>query len=273
MTRALRSLTIASLATFAATAWVTPTSVAAAPISAYELIADIGADLDSRNLQRTRGSDAVPQIVENTDATIVSDNLIDGDFGIFNDNDVTYSHNFLSWLTPPAGTYLTAVLTIEAYGVNGNNDAVLVDNFDIGDLTNGNQFATSAFTGGQLLASVQDGILNVTINKSNNDEISIASSRLDVRVRAAGGSRADLARSAWPRPSRLWVHRSPKRSSVASANSGNRRICGRGLLVPPVSFGPTEEPHGRQTDARPPQVCTSLTRGAGYRILQSGFTD
>jgi hypothetical protein len=157
-------------------------AASAAIISAYELIEDVsGGNTDTiQDLRRTR-EDQNPLVIENTDATIILDNLVDADFGKFNDGDVIYSH-LMTWLVPPAGSYLFASLTISAYDVNGQNDVVLSDNVNLGDLLMGNNAVTTTIFGNaSILLSLADGVLNVAIDKSNNDNINVLSSRLDVR--------------------------------------------------------------------------------------------
>src|SRR5690606_1094035 len=99
--------------------------------TATEVIEDaLGYDFFDRNLRRTR-TDSTGTVVENSDSTIVSENNVDGDFGYYNLSNVSYSHN-LNWITPEAGTFLHASLTIYAYGVDGDNDQVYVDQINIG---------------------------------------------------------------------------------------------------------------------------------------------
>ena len=157
-------------------------AASAAIISAYELIEDVtGSNTDtSQDLRRTR-EDQNPLVILNTDATIVLDNVVDADFGKFNDGDVSYSH-LMTWLAPAAGAYLFASLTISAYDVNGNNDVVLSDNVNLGTLLmNNGAVTTTIFGDASILISLVDGVLNVAIDKSNNDNINVLSSRLDVR--------------------------------------------------------------------------------------------
>jgi hypothetical protein len=156
---------------------------ASASTLAYELIADIsGSNTDTiQNLQRTRQIGANPAVVENSDATIISENNVDSDFGKNNGNDVTYKH-LLTWLAPPAASFVSATLTITAYDVNGNNDVVFGDSFNLGNLVMGNNVVTiTSITGATLLAQVIDGNLNVTIDKQGESNgLNVLSSRLDV---------------------------------------------------------------------------------------------
>ena len=188
-----RRFAIGSLALLAALGWVSPTSVAAAPVSAFELLEDISPfDIAGRDLQRTRWSSVLGFSVEGSDSAIETQNLIDADFGIVNTSDVTYRHDVGSWLNPSAGLYSVAVLTIKAFAVIGGNDTVLVDSVDVGSLENGTLgslgFSTTVFGGAWLLTALQgDGLLNIRIDKNEGallgglNALSVYSSELAVR--------------------------------------------------------------------------------------------
>ena len=188
-----RRFTICSLALLATLGWVSPTSVAAAPVSAFELIEDISPlDIAGRDLQRTRWSSVLGFSVEGNDSAIETQNLIDTDFGIVNTSDVTYRHDVGSWLNPSVGFYSVAVLTIKAFAVIGGNDTLFVDSVDVGSLENGTLgslgFSTTVFGGAWLLTALQgDGLLNIRIDKNEGallgglNALSVYSSELAVR--------------------------------------------------------------------------------------------
>ena len=155
--------------------------------TASETIADpLPFDIGNRDLQRTR-TDVNGTVVENSDATIVSENQVDNDFGVVNNGTVTYRHD-LTWLTPPAGNFVNAVLTILAFGPLGTDDVVFAESINLGTLTNG-LFTTSIFgssDSGLLNALFADGYLNISIDKNvgsflNLNQVSVYSSKLEVQ--------------------------------------------------------------------------------------------
>ena len=150
--------------------------------------ADIGYTDGSRDLTRTRQTGAGPAVSETNDATIVAQNFVDGDFGFDNDADVSYTH-LLTWILPPQTTYLDADLEIWAYGNQGTNDLVQVSEginiFPLFGLNGGTAQSSVTYTpfdfsDAQITAYLGDGVLNIVINKSNNDDINIFASRLTV---------------------------------------------------------------------------------------------
>lgn len=182
-----------SMFLLAACALVFATDALAVSYSASELIEDqLQFDAFSRNLSRTR-TDSTGTVVESSDATIVSENNVDSDFGIYNNDDVTFRH-LLTWIAPPAGSYLTGSLTILAFGPDLGDDQVITETVNLGTLVaDGNVilegFTTtifSAFAPATLNILLADGILNVTINKNapggltNLDHLSVYSSKLEV---------------------------------------------------------------------------------------------
>ena len=180
-----------ALAALIGVALLQPQPVSASTL-AYELISDIEADnttIFSRDLQRTRSvtSPALLQ-VENNDATIVAQNSVSANFGLNNNQDVSYSH-VLSWLAPPVASWINAILTIRAFDAEGTNDIVFADSVNLGSLIAGAGTVTSTVFGGAgLLAQIVDGNLNVVIDKDNTGasefHLNVLSSRLDVEYNA-----------------------------------------------------------------------------------------
>ena len=160
-------------------------SHASAATIAFERLQDLlcldvspftGCNDTNRDLQRIRQDGANPAVTENTDATIVAENVVGAPFGIFNDVDFSYTHN-LSWLT--ATSFTNASLAIWAYDTNGNNDNVLVGLVTLGNLGNGNNVVTNV-SFGSIQALIVGNLLTVSINKSNNDSINVFRSVLTV---------------------------------------------------------------------------------------------
>jgi hypothetical protein len=200
---------VALAAVIAVGAFVAPPKAHAVTYSAYEYIYDITPpnDLFDRDLQRERLSASYSQL-ETSDSTIAAENNVSPSFGLwvgdlFGIGDVTYTHN-MNWIVPPASTWLSAVLTITAYGVDGNNDHAIVDSVNIGNLANEPggflglcsanpldcAFTTSVFNsvGDPVLVTglIADGMLNVTIDKNGlGDGLSVVGSRLDVTYDSA----------------------------------------------------------------------------------------
>jgi len=167
----------------------------AVTFSATEVIQDLPPyDFGVRNLQRTLSDSNGFSLVVDDDASIISSNNVDDDFGIVNSSDVTYRHN-LSWLNPAAGTFLEAVLQIDAYGVDGGNDVVFAESINLGTLTNDGtlleNFSTSIFSSSNsvtLNGIFADGFLNIVIDKNLGanllgrlDHLSVYKSTLTVR--------------------------------------------------------------------------------------------
>ena len=148
-----------------------------------------------RNLYRIRDNDnsVAGFTLLDTDATIIAENSVDLDFGIYNatftgpnpeNHDVSYTH-LTTWL-PSGSNILNASLLITAYGVQGANDVVIADTVELGDLTNpvgGTEvIATSDYT--ITVSYLDDGALAVTVEKANNDEINVFKSRLTLEYEA-----------------------------------------------------------------------------------------
>jgi len=174
---------------------LTPAPTTATSFSAYELIADLPPfDGGVANLRRTR-SDSSGVSIEDTDATIIAQNLMSGNFGIVTTGDVAYSHR-MDWLLPPASQFLSATLTILGWGNLGGNEIVFADTINIGALNNGTfgslLFSSTTFTSAGdpvLITGLNDnGILNIIVDKNSGcgflgclNALSIYSSQLDVR--------------------------------------------------------------------------------------------
>ncbi len=169
-------------------------SASAASISAYELIYDtLPYDVVVRDLERARYSPGTGTVNESNDPTIVGDNGPLTNFGLVNNGDVTYTHD-LTWLMPPAATFISATLTIQAWGVVGGNDLVyLSDTVQLlGPLVNGtlqNLFSTTIFGDAGILTALNatDGVLHLFIDKNAGTRLgnglnvlSVFSSQLDV---------------------------------------------------------------------------------------------
>ena len=182
------------VAALAGLAMLIPGAAHAAPITAVELIQDPAPfDAFSRDLTRTLSESTGYSFVETNDAAIIASNNIDSDFGISNTEDVSYRHN-LTWLTPPASGFLSATLTIQAWGNVGGNDVVFADTLNLGSLNDGTigslYFSSSTFSNSNpvvLNALFADGYLNIFIDKNSNAGIlgqlnafSVYSSRLEV---------------------------------------------------------------------------------------------
>ena len=184
---------------------IAPSWSQAAPFSANESINDIGFNLSSRDLQRTR-TDSAGTTVLGTDATIISQNNISAGFGLNGTGPDTYQHN-LTWTFPAAATILTASLNIDAFGVNGEgflgltkNDSVYADGNLLGNLNIGTIF-TLGFSSTTFAINplwLADSLLNITINHSSGDNFSVYGSNLAITYNSAG-----IAGGAVPEPSSI----------------------------------------------------------------------
>lgn len=171
---------------------------AAATITAFEEIGDSTCTATAtslctdqvRDLYRVRQIDAGPGVIENTDANITAavlfgGNAVDANFGMFNVlgnnvvGDVTYTH-VMQWLDSWPVAFATAELRIYTYGASGNNDGILVDSVSLGNLNTNDGIQETPFSNGIVLTQVMDGLLSVTLNKSNNNEINLFKSILTV---------------------------------------------------------------------------------------------
>lgn len=163
----------------AAVAYV-PSAAMAAPVTATEVLEDaLAFELFDRNLDRTLSNSLGFFQNISSDAAIVTSNNVDSDFGIWNNDDVSYRHN-LTWLDPAALNFTDATLTIYAYGVDNGNDVVLAETVNLGSLVDdgggllGEGFTTSIFSSSNdaiLNLLFADGFLNITINKNANSII------------------------------------------------------------------------------------------------------
>lgn len=169
----------------------TTDNAGAAPVVVSELLEDgLPFDFFNRDLTRTLTDTAGVTVIP-SDAAITASNTVDSDFGIYNNDDVTYRHN-LSWLNPAPETFVNATLTILGYGVDGSNDRVIADSINLGNLVSDSSllegFTTTVFTNAvpaQLSALFADGFLNITISKNFGqflalDLLSVYSSKLEV---------------------------------------------------------------------------------------------
>jgi hypothetical protein len=185
-----------ALGLIALLAFSSPSS--AATITAFEEIGDstCAATATSlctdqvRNLYRVRQVGAGPGVTENTDANITAavgsgGNAVDANFGLFNVlgnnvvNDVTYTH-VMTWLSGWPLALATANLQIYTFDASGNNDGVLVDSISLGNLVTNSGIQVTTFSNGTVLTQLVDGLLSVTLNKSNNNEINLFKSILTV---------------------------------------------------------------------------------------------
>jgi hypothetical protein len=166
----------------------------AAPITATEVLEDTPPFDIGRDLVRTLSDSTGFSSVENNDATIVASNLVNSNFGIYNNGDVSYAHN-LTWLNPPAASFVSAVLQIEAFGPDLGDDVVSVETINLGSLVSDGNIIFDGFTttifgsSNPVLLNVllADGMLNVSINKNVNggltdlDVLSVYKSTLTVQ--------------------------------------------------------------------------------------------
>ena len=164
----------------------------AATITAYELIQDKDAGDDDVDLERVRFDGVnMPAVTVGSDSTIKlpAQNNVDGDFGRFDSDTVTYTHR-LDWLTH--GTLTGALLEITARSV----DTLIADTVSI--VLSGNNFSfLGNLTSGNGLSSfpvavsyLTGDLLRIEIDKSNGsgsgrnridpDKIEIVSSKLSV---------------------------------------------------------------------------------------------
>ena len=166
------------LASISALSLMIAAPASAVSITATETIEDGEPfELLNRDLVRTLSVDGVVQSVINDDGAIVTSNNVDGDFGVWNFDDVGYSHN-LTWLNPAAANFISATLEIFAYGADGNNDEVFTETLDLGHLNSDGSllegFTTTIFSSSnpaQLSLLLADGFLNVVVDKNRNANI------------------------------------------------------------------------------------------------------
>jgi hypothetical protein len=161
-----------------------PSPAQATPLTATEWIFDsLPLDLFGRTLGRVRVSHETGTQVETSDATVAAENSVSASFGVLDRQDVTYVHD-MTWILPPASTWLSAKLTILAGPVGGSNDDVIVDTVDLGPLTNGLITASvfdSSLEQSLLTGLLTDSQLAITIDKTGRlNPIDVLGSRLDV---------------------------------------------------------------------------------------------
>ncbi len=172
---------------------MTAAPASAVTISATERIYDTPPfDLFSRDLTRTRTDSNGFSETETNDSTIISQNQVDGDFGVLNYSTVTYRHD-LSWLNPAALNFLTASLQIEAAGAANSDERVVAESVNFGVLNNGLTSTTVFGSSNSLFlnALLSDGFLNITISKNTSGglaslvPVSVYGSTLTVRYEGA----------------------------------------------------------------------------------------
>jgi hypothetical protein len=174
---------------------MSPSWSQAAPFPATESIQDIGFDLNSRDLERTR-TDLLGSTTLGTDATIISQNNVGAGFGLNGTGPDAYQHN-MNWISPAMASILTASLYIDAFGVGGSgilgltpNDAVYADGNFIGNLNVGTILtlgvSLTSFTINPLWLT--DGLLNIQINHSSGDQFSVFGSKLAIDYNGAAGA-------------------------------------------------------------------------------------
>jgi hypothetical protein len=175
-----------------------PTTGQAVGITATEVIEDLLVIEDlipfvpHRDLERTRYDNVSFYEVEHNDATIIAQNNVDGDFGILNNDNVSYTHK-LDWLTVLPASFEGACLSITAMGVQGCDDIVFADTWNLGPLLNATtlfgitQTVFSTSNGSALDLILSDGQLQILIDKNANawigggiDQISVFRSELTV---------------------------------------------------------------------------------------------
>ncbi len=173
------------------------TNVSATPITATEIIEDIRtSSLFNRDLNRIRLDNNGLLIVESSDSIITSQNNVNNNFGTYNNGRVSYRH-LVNWLSPTYVSFVSATLTIKAFGIDGGNDIVFADLVNIGSLNNDGtlleRFTTTIFPSGAMTLNTifVNGYLDITINKNNGtgglaalDFSSIYSSNLTVTYQA-----------------------------------------------------------------------------------------
>lgn len=183
-----------------------PTPSSAVLITATEIIKDPAPfDILCRDLERTRSDSLGFFAVENSDATIVSDHNVNSAFGITNLTDVSYRHR-IDWLPFAPQQFVSATLTLTAFGVLGNNDRVFADTTtNLGRLNNGTLsnlfFSTTVFNLGnpaQLATLFGDDFLNVLIDKNRN-----ANFPANLNALSSFSSRLDVTYTATPEPGSL----------------------------------------------------------------------
>lgn len=143
----------------------------AAPVSAFEIIGDgwIPELLTGQpDVWRWRVSPDTSDFTTNS-SLVRSENNVSNNFATPDNNDVSYTHD-LTWLAPPASTFVNARLTIfTLLPPLGGDDNVYVSqslDFSLGDL--GSLGPLGGSFGDGLITAVlnQGGLLNVYINKN-----------------------------------------------------------------------------------------------------------
>ncbi len=152
-----------------------PAQAMAAPVSAFEIIGDgwipelVNGEPD---VWRWRVSPDTDEFTSNSSA-VRSENNVSDSFGEISGRDVSYTHD-LTWLAPPASSFVNARLTIFAAGPLSGDDNVYVSknlDFSLGELGSLGFFGET-FSDGFLTATLNEGgLLNVFINKNEGAAI------------------------------------------------------------------------------------------------------
>lgn len=155
-------------------------------ITAFEKIEDTQSG-PTRIFERTRHNGFIG-VLETDSNQIILQNNINANFGVNNDQTVTYDH-VMSWLGQ--NTFLDATLTIWYSGANAGpsntpNDPVTVELTELlGNLTPNTSSTTFNIDGADITAWLANDILNVRINKNPRtpatENIYIQASQLSVR--------------------------------------------------------------------------------------------
>lgn len=201
-----------------------PGSARAATITVSETLEDaLGFDLFSRNLTRTRSGPA---------GTVTTapgaENAISDTFGLWTGADIAWRHDF-SWI-PVGAQFLTAELEIRAFGVDGHNDSLRVNNQVVGTLTPeffsgigliDTGFSVTTSSSSWLVSGLTGTrgvnlLIDPTGGFANPDNFSVYFSRLVVTY---DDSRVTAAAAAVPEPASLLL----LGSGVAAAVARRRR--------------------------------------------------
>ncbi len=157
MLRQTLAITVAAVVLFA----VAP--VQAGTLWATETILDTGLNPFGQDLTRIRTISNGFIDTETNDGAIVAANNVSDTFGVATIADVTYTHR-LDWVVPPFAEITSASLHIYALGFDKDDVSVEVDTiFDLGNLSG----LQTSFDLGGILATLQDGSLNVLLDNSN----------------------------------------------------------------------------------------------------------